>query len=451
MSPGRARRPIVVKFGGASLRSPTDVARRVRAHQQLGEELVLVASARAGVTDGLERILLAPRARRLHAKILHRIEGLHPGLSAEDRLPLAQLRALVLELEGRGGFDPARADRHPSMGERLAVRWLAGCLRRSGVPAVAVDADALGLVTDRAYGGATIDLDRSRRKVRTGLRQILRRGTVPVVTGFFGRGDDGQVAVLGRGGSDYSATAIARLIGARRVDLVKPGRAVRSADPRRVDASRPVPDLSYETAEELAHFGARVLHPLSIEPARGGRIPIRVLGSRSGGSATSIGPGRSDREVRIVTASAPLRRIIVPVVGGRHRPGALAEVSQRLADAGVPILGVFTGASHLALLVPRASGVLAGSTLLRPGSGRLGVPVQPGVVVVVSVVGAGLLQDLGRIPKPLLASALEVAAAPRSIAVVVPIRQGDAVVRALHRALVEHPPAPAGPRAHGAM
>jgi len=431
--------PLVLKFGGASLSDADRVVRAVRTARARSPRLVLVVSARERVTDRLLEAVRRPHDRRRHRAIAREIEEGHPGLPEEGRRQLARLRRLFAEIEENGRPDAPEVDRLLSQGERLAAHWIAEALRRQGEPAVAVEADHLGLITDNAYGASCIVLDRSRRAVRQGLGALLARGRLPVVTGFFGRSLEGRVATLGRGGSDYAATAIAALLGAERVELVKRQVSVLSADPNDVPEARPIPELSYEEAEELAQFGARVLHPLTIEPARAHGVRITVRSLDDPGVATTIGPARPGRRNRAVTALRPLRLFRIRVPGGRQRPGIVAEVADRLRAAGVNVVQLFTS-SALLCLVLEPSGVGRARAALAPLTEEDAAVLDgPAPVALVTVIGDGVLDDLHRLPAEAVAGAEGFSATPRALSLAVPETRSRAVVRALHTALVEAP------------
>lgn len=133
-----------------------------------------------------------------------------------------------------------------------------------------------------------------------------------------------------------------------------------SADPREVAAAQPIPTLSYEEAEELAQFGARVLHPLTIEPARayGVRITVRSLDDPR--VSTTIGPAHPGRRNRAVTVLRPLRLLRLRVPGGRQRPGIVAEVADRLRSAKVNVVQLFTSSALLCLVIGEESHALCG-------------------------------------------------------------------------------------------
>ncbi len=430
-------RPYVVKFGGASVAEPDRIVARTRALRALGLPTVVVASARGGVTDRLKSVLEAPHDTVGHRRALAGIARRHPGLPAAGRRHLERLARLVSAVEDRGGADPPLADRVLSQGERLAVDWLTRLLDEQGIPAVAVEADRLGLITDDHYGRATVLLDRSRPAVRAGLLGILRQGRVPVVTGYFGRSLEGHVATLGRGGSDYSATAIGAILGARRVELIKRDVSVLSADPRLVAHALPIARLSYEEAEELAQFGAKVLHPLTVEPARLAGLEIVVRSLEDPNVATVIGPPRGPDGMRAVTLLSPLSLVRIRVPGGRQRPGVVADASERLSEHGINIVTLFTSSTCLSLVLERGRGRRAREVLdplFRSGPAVLEGPLP---IALVTAIGDGVLDDLGRIPATILAQGEGLSATPRSISFALPVPGGAPAVRALHRALVE--------------
>jgi len=432
----RRRAPIVVKFGGASLGDAARVARDVQRLRDNGGPVVVVASARDGVTDLLAEALAHPRSRPAHRRILEEVRRQHPDLPLRGRQHLERLRQLFEEVERTPGRDAALADRVLSQGERLAVTWLSARLVESGIPATPVEADHLGLITDNAYGASCILFDRSGPAVRRGLGRLLSAGRLPVVTGYFGRSLEGRVATLGRGGSDYAAAGIGALLGATRVELVKRHVAVLSADPREVPDARPIPELSYEEAEELAQFGARVLHPLTIEPARAHGILLRVRSLEDPSAVTTIAPPSAARRNRALTILRPLRLLRLRVPGGRQRPGIVAEVSQRLSHARVNLVQLYTSSALLCLVLAPdqvVEAIRALAPVTRDAAAMLDGPYR---VAIVTAIGDGVLDDLDRVPASAVRGAEGFSATPRALSLAVPLARGSRVLRDLHRALV---------------
>lgn len=175
---------------------------------------------------------------------------------------------------------PADArDHFLAQGELISSVVVARVLIRAGIPAVRVDArDALA--TDNHFGRAVPDFETTRIRAGESLAGPVSKGLVPVVGGFVGRSFGGQTTVLGRGGSDYSAAILGACLDAERVEIWTDVDGMMTADPRIVPEARVLDRISAEEASELAYFGARVLHPLTLAPAIERGIPVRIRNSR---------------------------------------------------------------------------------------------------------------------------------------------------------------------------
>jgi aspartate kinase len=270
---------IVMKFGGTSVGIPDHFAVATRlVAGRVPRDPVVVVSALAGVTNLLVEFCRSTTGRR---ELARQVETRHQEFASAVGVPAAGLepllRAWALESEGWlsshkvvGGAD---RDRILSYGERLSTELFAGGLRALGVDAVPVLAGDAGLVTDERFGAA------HPLPEAAGLlaRHLARRPPVPVVTGFLGRTAQGIVTTLGRGGSDFSAAILGAALGAEEIQIWTDTDGMLSADPRIVPEARPVAQLSFAEASELAYFGAKVLHPKTLLPAMDRAIPVRIL------------------------------------------------------------------------------------------------------------------------------------------------------------------------------
>ncbi len=290
--PPRRPPPHIHKFGGASLAHAAGVrhaAGIVLAHRPAPQ--VVVVSAMGGVTDALLDVAaraargdashVKRTARTLRAKHAAAARGLLAAGARLDAL-LAAIDAAFAELEQlAGGVGIVReltartTDYLVAWGERLSARLFAEALAAAACPATYVDAVAV-VQTDGTFGNASPDLARTERAARKVLAPLLGRGVVPVVPGFLGAAPDGQVATLGRGGSDLTATLLARVLGAREVSLWKDVPGLLTADPRIVPDARVVPQVHVREAAELAYYGAKVLHPRALVPVLKRNVAIRI-------------------------------------------------------------------------------------------------------------------------------------------------------------------------------
>ena len=428
--------PVVLKFGGESLADPEKVRHAIVGARHEGHPVVVVVSARAGVTDTLKSMIRDGNGRPEPQRVCDELERAHPGLPRSGQRALRRILQLARTVPPYHAPPASIGDEMLSQGERLAAHWFAAYLSSHGIPAVPVEADRLGLLTENNYGGSRILLRRSRRGVRAGLNRRLAAGVVPVVTGFFGRSLEGRVATFGRGGSDYSASAIGALLPASRVELVKAHVAIATADPHVVPRARRVERLSYDEAEEVAQFGARVLHPVTIEPVREASVELRVRSLADPNHRTTI-TRRPGARHRVVTRLGPLRLISVRIAGGRQRPGLLAEISRRLVESQVTLAAVVTTEAVLGLLLDPSEARRARHALVPFAAANGAVLGKPLPVSLVSIVGEGVLREVGRVPPRILRASAGLLATSRSVSIVIPDEFSAAAVRGLHRAFVE--------------
>lgn len=288
---------LVMKFGGTSVGSAEAIRHVldiVRQERQQWDEVVVVTSAIRGVTDSLVK-LVDSAAKGEAASVDKQIEDLrkrhtsaarefidaaqHPAELAHvdseiDRL-LAELNSTCQEIIAAGGADGRLSDASLSMGERLMAQILPVIMQVNDIPAAGVDASHV-LVTDYRHQNAQPQFGPSRVNGQRIIDPILAAGQVPVVTGYIGATPEGAITTLGRGGSDYSATYLASVIDADEVWIWTDVNGVMTADPRKIKEAQIMDTISYQEVSEFAHFGAKVLHPRSVEPLLEPKIPLRV-------------------------------------------------------------------------------------------------------------------------------------------------------------------------------
>jgi bifunctional aspartokinase / homoserine dehydrogenase 1 len=295
----------VLKFGGTSVGSAEPLRSALSIVEAAARErpVVVVVSALGGVTNALEAALAGAAARRLDAAgFSAAIEARHHALvrgiarGAAAAAAASALRRRIAEL-GREltavataqSASPAARARILALGERLSAPVFAAGLAARGLEARTLDAAQL-VRTDSSFAEAAVDLPATRERVRPALA-ALPPGAVPVVTGFIGSDAHGETTLLGRGGSDLTATVLGWAIAAERVEIWTDVDGVMSADPRVSTAARTLPGLSYSEATALARGGARVLHPRTLEPLEPAGIPVWVGNTtRPDGPGTWIGP-----------------------------------------------------------------------------------------------------------------------------------------------------------------
>jgi aspartate kinase len=289
---------VVLKFGGTSVQDAAALQRVAAIVRAQSGPRVVVVSAMSGVTDALLAAdgpeALEPHVAR-HWQVAERLlsrEGA-AAVRAELGQVIDRLTALLQGARQRGGVDVALRDAIVSCGEDLSAPIVAAVLAANGVPAVHVDPRRC-IVTDGAHGAATALQPATARRAAAELHPHLAAGRVPVVGGFVAATADGITTTLGRGGSDVTAALLGAALDAAEVQIWTDVPGVLTADPRVVPEARTIPRLSYVEAAELAYFGAKVLHPRTIEPAVTRGIPVRILDSRDPAGPSTLVAAETD-------------------------------------------------------------------------------------------------------------------------------------------------------------
>jgi len=358
----------VMKFGGSSLRdgpSMKGVGSIVAADS---EEKVIVVSAIQGITDSLLQFMSETRKEEEVQKFVRELRDRHLQILADvagsmdvkqqaihlltDKL--VRLERVLYGIIYLEELSPRTKDLVQSFGERMSVIVLSAMLQDRGVNAIPVEADELGIVTDGQYGSATVDMEATRDGVAPRIYDMFKRQEVPVVSGFFGRTLDGHITLFGRNGTDYTASVIANAIDADSLEIWKDVDGFMSADPKVVPEAVPIAALSYEEAAELSYFGARVLHPRTVEPAKAKGITIRVKNVfKPEYEGTAIGPTGVECNMAIKSISSMPNMAMVKVYGAGlgFKSGVLSEISVLLSEAGINAYSAATSQTCISLLI----------------------------------------------------------------------------------------------------
>jgi len=284
-----------MKFGGSSVGEAACIQRVadiVESHHAAGDEVAVVVSACSGITDriiaaadeaatsseepAIEEFISAMRER--HIRLLEATAPDHTREVTEmiDDL-LLRLQNILTAVHTLKELTPRSRDYIISFGERLSAPIVSAALRQRGIPSVVLDGAEAGIVTTANHGDARA-LPVSEERIRARVAPLLGE-SVPVIMGFMGATEQGVITTLGRSGSDYSAAVIGAGIGADEIWIWTDVDGVMTSDPRIIEDARVLDEISYLEVMELSYFGAKVLHPRSVEPAMQKDIPIRVKNS----------------------------------------------------------------------------------------------------------------------------------------------------------------------------
>ncbi len=351
---------IVQKYGGTSVGDVDrikNVARRVKATRDAGHQVVVVVSARSGVTNDL----------------IARAKSINP-------LP-----------------DDREMDMLLAIGEQETIALTAMALHALGVPAVSLTGAQAGIRTESMHTRARIV-----RIEPVRIRESLDTGSVVIVAGFQGIDAHEQITTLGRGGSDLTAIALAGAVGADVCQIYTDVDGVYTADPRLVPEARKLAEISYDEMLELASLGSKVMQARSVEFAKKYRVVFEVRSSFNDNPGTIVKEEVASMEDVVVRGVAVDRNQAKVIVSNLlDRPGSAAQVFQALARAGVNVDMIIqnvgrNGVANLTFTVGKdetdrarkaVEGALAGI-----GGGE--VSVQEGIAKL-SVVGVGMRTHSG--------------------------------------------------------
>jgi aspartate kinase len=300
---------IVMKFGGTSVEDAAAIDRSCRiVGERVSRRPFVIVSALGGATNGLlEAGSFAARGELGKAMtIADRLEYRHVELLPSAADHFIRLRELLKALAAIGEFSPRTQDLLASYGEILSSLIFVDRMKRLGFDSVHVDAREC-VVTDERFGKASPLMDVTASRLEEAALPQLNAGRIVVMGGYIGSTLSGIATTLGRGGSDYSAAIAGAALKADEIQIWTDVDGMMTADPRIVSGAWKVKEISFDEASELAYFGAKVLHPLTVLPAVEKNIPVYILNSRK-----PTGTG-----TRITREGRPCRNLIKSIAAKR--------------------------------------------------------------------------------------------------------------------------------------
>jgi aspartate kinase len=398
-----------MKFGGTSVGDAAAFERLVGiVSSQADRRPVVVVSAMTGVTDALLAAFatarggdadgafdsLEPQFAR-HAEVVESLVSAENKQSFSNELRFAreELSDLLTRVARRSLPLQMLKDAIVSYGEQLSSRLVTDVLRSNGVNARHLDSRRL-IVTDDEHGAAQPIWDETSELVRLELQPVVKAGEVPVLGGFIAASQAGETTTLGRGGSDYSAAIFAACIEASELQIWTDVTGVLTCDPRVCPEARTLKTLSYEEAAELAYFGAKVLHPKTIQPAVDLEIPVRVCNSREPAEqGTMVLPaGRSTpRKVKSIAHKTGITVLHITSARMLGAYGFMSAIFQTFERHRTVVDVVTTSEVSVSLTLENTNSLDAVVADL----GRIGVVEIERDQAIVCLVGSGLRQTAG--------------------------------------------------------
>ncbi|HSR61096.1 MAG TPA: bifunctional aspartate kinase/homoserine dehydrogenase I [Robiginitalea sp.] len=346
--PSRALK--VLKFGGRSLANGEGIDRVldiVTGRVSAGERIVLVLSAREKATDQLEELLELASAGKDYRAAFDRFEKYQRHTSSRVHFGEAfeELARLLEGVRLLGDYSPKIKDQVLSYGELISARLLTELLIGRGVEARLVDSRQL-VKTDSAFGNAQV-LEEVSRDLVSRFFASFPAGVLPVVTGFIGSNLQGETTTLGRNGSNYSASLLANFLNADELENYTHVDGIYTANPELVPGAQRIAQLSYGEANELANFGATILHAKTIIPLLEKNIPLRILNTfGADGEGTLISARPSRHGIRSLSVIENEALIHLEGRGLLGKVGVDARIFRALGQSGVSVGIISQGSSE---------------------------------------------------------------------------------------------------------
>ena len=403
----------VIKIGGGCLKGKKNIEQIVELIAARGQGHIFVLSALGGVTDFLINSMAAALADESeipgiigYLKNKHMLVARHlmPQKNVQQQFgrdlgrALQDLERFYYGLSFTREITPRMWDMISSFGERIAVILLSSVMRSKRLHSTYLMPERIGLITDGKFGDATVNLVKTAANFREHLVPVMRKDLILFIPGFFGIGPDGDVTTFGRGGSDYSAAVVAAAMKAEILEVWKDVDGYMSADPKFVAEARLIHRLSYDEAAELSYFGAKILHPRTVEPLRKSKVAIAIrntLNPEAEGSLIAAHSPRLKSVIKSVAHATDIGILKVYASGVGARLGILSLVSSRIAESGINIKSVVTSQTCISLLLARQDLEPSRRALLelQPRPFRRLEKVED--IALVCIVGEGLLQRKG--------------------------------------------------------
>jgi len=359
----------VIKIGGGCLKGEQTIAQILELIAKRGQGHIFVVSALYGMTDFLINGMSQALANEAHIPVMmnalreqHLTVARHligdnenfQNFCADFTTSLKQLERRYYGLNFTKEISPRMWDVISSFGERFAVELLAYTLRCRGIHALYLMPENIGLLTDGTFGDATANLPKTTKNFQEHVTPLVNPHTIVLIPGFFGVSEHGDMTTFGRGGSDYSAAVVAAAMHAEQLEIWKDVAGFMSADPKFVPEAQLIPILSYEEAAELSYFGAKILHPRTVEPVRRQRIPIAIkntLNPDAPGTLITTNSPKPKQVIKSVAHDVNIGILKVHSSGVGARLGILGRIADCMAEHGINIKSVVTSQTCISLLL----------------------------------------------------------------------------------------------------
>lgn len=341
---------IIIKFGGKSLANGTglnNVLRIIKDKKTVNKNLIVVVSARGNTTDQLEYLLETAKQKKDYQEALENLkkEQLSPYNSRELELYFTGLEEILKGVSYLGDYSPKIKDEVLALGELLSAKQVAQLLVQDGLKANFIDSRKL-IITDSNFGNALTLEKESQEKVSTYFDK-LDSNTVNIVTGFIAANTTGETTTLGRNGSNYTASLLSNYLNASEFQNYTHVDGIFTANPDLVADAQKIEQLSFNEANELANFGASILHAKTILPLVEKDIPLRILNTfNTKGNGTIITKNDTQKGIKSISVLDDVSLLTFEGRGLLGKVGIDARIFKALSNKDISVSIISQGSSE---------------------------------------------------------------------------------------------------------
>lgn len=404
-----AKKLSVYKFGGTSISSAEKILDVARIVCSCGNRVVVVCSALDGITEKLievcRRISLGKEVTNILNSIYKKhVNIIEKALSRQNReAPLREIDKVYKKLEqicSNAIFlkevTPKMNDFIIGSGEMLSSPILASCIIEQNKESVYLTGGEAGIITDSNFGNAVPLFELTYHLLRKRLTPILEQGKIPVVSGFNAYTQHGEISILGRGGSDFTASLIGAALRVDEIVIWSDVDGLMTADPRVVEEASVIRELTYSEAKEMAMFGAKFMHPRFLDPAEKFGIIVKFKNTFNPSCDGTVVKSKTQRKgpVTSVALVKDVSSVTIKSTSIVGKPGSAASIFTEVAKTGTNIMMISQSISesNISFVVKRNDGRKAARALektLMPSGEIADISVEENLSVV-AVIGENM-------------------------------------------------------------
>lgn len=332
---------LVIKFGGTSIKyGINNIIDIINYYSEKWDKIIIVLSALSQVTnlliDGLENNSNLQKniteIRKTHKGILESNCKLIDDYLSEYDI----ICNMAYKLKN---YTPLLKDKITSYGEFMSVNIVSEILKKKSILHRTITSDEF-IITDDTYGEAYVNLIKTNNLINSKLLKLFDETNIILTTGFIGRNENNILTTLGRGGSDYTATLIGSLVKANEILIFSDVNGFLTADPKKINSAQIIKTINIKEAAELSFFGAKIIHPKTIQPLIKNNIPLRILNTfdtkQEGTLIYNYNEG-NDKLIKGITSINNINLFSIEGTGILGKVGILSKIFKTISDLDISI------------------------------------------------------------------------------------------------------------------